>query len=249
MRKIYLVKKNPELPADGNNWLVMNSFEFRNFIQTPEGQKRRDRFGQLDACSVDDVIIIAECGTETAKQWRSEKDRHDYLVSIENQSGMTVFSYNTQTTTEDDMSGEELLVDQDCSVIDAILKKEEKSTLYAAVAKLSPAEINLMTSLYLCDDPIGQREYARRHGVAVTTINHQLTVAQSRAESTDPGRTRYHYELLLLGEPLVGRSTCRKVCNNKVEHLPQKGSCAEEAEKHSGQCVKSTCRSRCLDTD
>ena len=90
MRKIYLVKKNPELPADGNNWLVMNSFEFRNFIQTPEGQKRRDRFGQLDACSVDDVIIIAECGTETAKQWRSEKDRHDYLVSIENQSGMTV---------------------------------------------------------------------------------------------------------------------------------------------------------------
>ena len=59
MRKIYLVKKNPELPADGNNWLVMNSFEFRNFIQTPEGQKRRDRFGQLDACSVDDVIIIA----------------------------------------------------------------------------------------------------------------------------------------------------------------------------------------------
>ena len=40
MRKIYLVKKNPEQPADGNNWLVMNSFEFRNFIQTPEGQKR-----------------------------------------------------------------------------------------------------------------------------------------------------------------------------------------------------------------
>ena len=58
-----------------------------------------------------------------------------------------------------------------------------------------------------------------------------------------------HYELLLLGEPLVGRSTCGKICNNKVEHLPQKRSCAEEAEKHSGQCVKSTCRSRCLDTD
>ena len=58
--------------------------------------------------------------------------------------------------------------------------------------------------------------------------------SQSRAESTDPGRTRYHYELLLLGEPLVGRSTCGKICNNKVEHLPQKRSRAEEAEKHSG---------------
>lgn len=84
------------------------------------------------------------------------------------------------------MSGEELLVAQDCSVIDAILKKEEKSSLYAAVAKLSPAEINLMTSLYLCDDPIGQREYARRHGVAVTTINHQLTVALKKLKKMLP---------------------------------------------------------------
>lgn len=80
MRKIYLVKKNPEQPADGNNWIVMNSFEFMNFVKTPEGQKRKACFGQLDACSVDDVIIIAECGAETAKQWRSEKDRHDYLL-------------------------------------------------------------------------------------------------------------------------------------------------------------------------
>ena len=79
MRKIYLVKKNPELPVNGNNWIVMNGFEFMKFIQTPEGRERRKCFGQLDACSVDDVIIIAECGIETAKKWRSEKDSHDYL--------------------------------------------------------------------------------------------------------------------------------------------------------------------------
>ena len=79
MRKIYLVKKNPELPVNGNNWIVMNGFEFMKFIQTPEGRERRKCFGQLDACSVDDVIIIAECGIETAKKWRSEKDSHSYL--------------------------------------------------------------------------------------------------------------------------------------------------------------------------
>ena len=67
-------------------------------------------------------------------------------------------------------------------------------------------------------------------------IVRSLDIERVRAalKALTPGRTRYHYELLLLGEPLVGRSTCRKVCNNKVEHLPQKGSCAEEAEKHSG---------------
>ena len=112
MRKIYLVKKNPELPADGNNWIVMNSFEFMNFVKTPDGQKRKACFGQLDACSLDDVIIIAECGADTAKKWRSEKDSHDYLASFEKQSGVTVFSYNTQTTTEDGLSGEEILMDR-----------------------------------------------------------------------------------------------------------------------------------------
>ena len=48
MRKIYLVKKNSELPADGNNWIVMNSIEFMNFVKTPDGQKRKACFGQLD---------------------------------------------------------------------------------------------------------------------------------------------------------------------------------------------------------
>lgn len=63
-----------------------------------------------------------------------------------------------------------------------------------------------------------------------------LDIERVRAalKALTPGRTRYHYELLLLGEPLVGRSTCGKICNNKVEHLPQKRSRAEEAEKHSG---------------
>ena len=67
MRKIYLVKKNPEQPAGGNNWIVMNSFEFMNFVKTPEGQKRKACFGQLDACSVDDVIItLIALGLEIA---------------------------------------------------------------------------------------------------------------------------------------------------------------------------------------
>lgn len=183
MRKIYLVKKNPELPADGNNWIVMNSFEFRNFIQTPEGQKRRDRFGQLDACSVDDVIIIAECGTETAKQWRSEKDRHDYLVSIENQSGMTVFSYNTQTTTEDDMSGEELLVDNQCDVVEEVLRRFQKAHIQETLAALLPEERDLIESLIISDFPMTEREYAKKVGKTQSTIHCQKAAILKRLKN------------------------------------------------------------------
>ena len=162
MRKIYLVKKNPELPADGNNWIVMNSFEFVNFIKTPDGQKRKECFGQLDACTVDDVVIIAECGIETAKQWRSEKDRHDYLASIEKQSGMTVFSYNTHTTTENEMSGEELLADNQCDVVEEVLHRFQKAHIQETLAALLPEERDLIESLIISDFPMTEREYAKK---------------------------------------------------------------------------------------
>lgn len=82
MRKIYLVKKNPELPADGNNWIVMSGHEFAMFMQTPEGKQRKNNFGQLDACTMDDVIIVAECGVDTAKRWRSEKDKQGHSKKL-----------------------------------------------------------------------------------------------------------------------------------------------------------------------
>ena len=148
MKKIYLVKKNSELPADGNNWIVMNSIEFMNFVKTPDGQKRKACFGQLDACSVDDVIIIAECGAETAKQWRSEKDRHDYLASVEKQSGVTVFSYNTQTTTEDELSGEEILTDKGCDVAGEVIEKLYLMELQNALSQLNEKERQIITLLY-----------------------------------------------------------------------------------------------------
>lgn len=180
MRKIYLVKKNPEQPADGNNWIVMNSFEFMNFVKTPEGQKRKACFGQLDACSVDDVIIIAECGAETAKQWRSEKDRHDYLASIEKQSGMTVFSYNTQTATENEMSGEELLADNQCDVVEEVLRRFQKAHIQETLATLLPEERDLIESLIISDFPMTEREYAKKVGKTQSTIHCQKAAILKR---------------------------------------------------------------------
>lgn len=93
MRKIYLVKKDPELPADGNNWIVMSGHEFAMFMQTPEGKQRKNNFGQLDACTMDDVIIVAECGVDTAKRWRSEKDKQDHSKKLKDDSGIEIYSY------------------------------------------------------------------------------------------------------------------------------------------------------------
>ena len=47
MKKIYLVKKDPEKPASKDNWIIMNSYEFAMFLKTPEGEKRKSAFRSL----------------------------------------------------------------------------------------------------------------------------------------------------------------------------------------------------------
>lgn len=183
MRKIYLVKKNPELPANGNNWIVMNGFEFMKFIQTPEGRERRKCFGQLDACSVDDVIIIAECGIETAKKWRSEKDSHDYLEAAKKKFGVVVFSYNAQTTAENELSGEELLADKQCDVAEEVLRSIQKVNIQKSLSSLSSEEKDLIRNLILSDFPLTEREYAKKVGKTQSTINYQKNAILKRLKN------------------------------------------------------------------
>ena len=94
MKKIYMVKKNPNMPENEDNWIMMNGFEFAMFMKTEEGQRRKNNFAQLDACSEDDDIYIVECGEERAKEWRSEKYAHDYLRECEEESGLETVSFN-----------------------------------------------------------------------------------------------------------------------------------------------------------
>ena len=130
-----------------------------------------------------DVIIIAECGAETAKQWRSEKDRHDYLASIEKQSGMMVFSYNTQTTTEDEMSGEELLADNQSDVVEEVLRRFQKAHIQETLAALLPEERDLIESLIISDFPMTEREYAKKVGKTQSTIHCQKAAILKRLKN------------------------------------------------------------------
>ena len=132
------------------------------------------------------MIIIAECGTETAKQWRSEKDRHDYLASIEKQSGMMVFSYNTQTTTEDEMSGEELLADNQSDVVEEVLRRFQKAHIQETLAALLPEERDLIESLIISDFPMTEREYAKKVGKTQSTIHCQKAAILKRLKKYAP---------------------------------------------------------------
>ena len=58
MKKIYMVKKNPNMPESEDNWIMMNGYEFARFMETEEGQRRKKNFAQIDACGEEDVIYV-----------------------------------------------------------------------------------------------------------------------------------------------------------------------------------------------
>ena len=179
MKKIYLVMKDTNKPADANNWLVMNGYEFAMFIKTPEGQMRKNNFGQIDACSQDEYIIVAECGTEYAKKWRSAKDEHDYLLSLEKEIGYKVFSYNSLDSL-DDVSGEELIADTECDVEQEVLKKIQIEELYKALTLLPASDRHLIMSLYLARNPMTEKQYAEKYGGKQTSVNYRKAKALAK---------------------------------------------------------------------
>ena len=52
MKKIFLVKKDPEREGK-DNWIIMEGKEFSDFIRSEEGQRRNGVFGRLEACGYD----------------------------------------------------------------------------------------------------------------------------------------------------------------------------------------------------
>ena len=174
MIKIYLVKKDVNKPAGEGNWITMTPYEFAQFMKTPEGHERRKCFAQLDACDYDDDIIIADCDEQLAKIIRAEKDAHDYLMGIEKEIGYTVFSYNEQEGSEDDLNGEELLKDENVEVENEATKRIMIEKMMEGIQMLSEKELHLIKEVYLSDNPISANQYAQKYGISISTAYARL---------------------------------------------------------------------------
>lgn len=171
MKKIYLVKKNPQMPANENNWIIMDSKEFGLFKETEEGIKRGNDFCRLSGFPSDDVII-AECDKKTAKQWRVETSRSDYMLQTERELGYMVFSYHgIQSESGEPISGEDLLEDEAVDVEESAIAHIMQEKVRNALMYLSEEDKDLIEKLFLSECPMTEREYAERLGKNTTTIH------------------------------------------------------------------------------
>ena len=171
MKKIYMVKKNPNMPESEDKWIMMNGYEFARFMETEEGQRRRKNFAQIDACGEEDDIYVVECGEERAKEWRSEKDAHDYLRECETESGIETISFSLIDSDGEEINLEELIADPDADVLRSVVKNDELARLHRALKLLDEDEYTMIRVMFLGDKTKSERQVAQLYGVSGVAIH------------------------------------------------------------------------------
>ena len=170
MKRTYLVKKDPHMPMREDNWIIMNAYEFHEFIKTDEGRKRRADFGQMDGYGKDDTIIIVECGKEAARKWRAEKDCRDY---VEGRKKKTKYICNNLLYLSDFSRNhvQNAFFSDECyDMEEEVWDSMEREKLYEAVGKLAPLEKKLIMKLFCAEHPKSEEEIGRMLGISRQTV-------------------------------------------------------------------------------
>ena len=177
MKRIYWVKKDPNLDSE-DNWIKMNKAEFTRFMKSDAGKGRS--FAQLDACDEKDNILIVECSRAQAIQCRKEKDHHDHLEKNRVESKIKTYSYNAAMPGEDVSNGESQLIDFENDVISNFLDQYEKEQLHKALLQLTRREYELIEDLFFCYPRKSEAEIAKERRVSQQAISKQKRLYQEK---------------------------------------------------------------------
>lgn len=162
MKTIFLVKKDPAKENVSDNWSVMGKDEFLEFINSPEGRKRAKNFGRLNSCGQNDSVIIVECGSDAAKKWKDEQNRHLYLRQAEREAVPYGFLSLSQQLDED-LTLEDTLLDEASDAESAAIEEIRSRELKRVLDDLDPMERSLIQMTVMDDIPVSLPEFGHRY--------------------------------------------------------------------------------------
>lgn len=172
MKKVYLVRKDPEKPAAKDNWIIMNGYEFAMFLKTPEGEKRKTKFARLEAMDDEENIYYAECDPETKKTWEAASHRTNYIRKVRHELEIQEYSIDWMVAGDDERSGEEMLSEKGNPVEDALFAAEELRILHEAIKKLDEKEQQIVRLLYFSGEKGHDRDVAKVLGMSPQNLQY-----------------------------------------------------------------------------
>jgi hypothetical protein len=121
-----------------------------------------------------DNEINIEVPMNLIKKHRQEERRRQYKNDIMEESEFVVislFAMDSSSTTDDAISGEELIAEETSDIVEDIFRKFELERLRRALAQLSDDEYQLIYDLFLQENPPSERFYSRAKGIPQKTVN------------------------------------------------------------------------------
>lgn len=144
------------------------------YLQTTEGKGKR--FMKANEAEDDGDIVYVEVRKQDIPAFRVDERREQYVNDCIEQSGIITISLYACEGLGDDgdkISGEELIEDEHSAIEAEVIKKTEVELLRDALTSLKEAERALIMALYLQDEPVSAREYARQKGLPQKTIDNR----------------------------------------------------------------------------
>lgn len=171
MKVFFIVDENGKyISADGcRKYRRFTGRKLYEHLRTPEGKKK------VFDIAMDDLgnMIGVEVPIEMQKMCRAVQNRSEYVKMIKKQAKITEISFDGE---ESDCNGDnwsyyETIEDESIEdMIEVLAREEEINKLKEALKTLTDEEYDIIYNLFLSDNPISERDYAKLIGLSRTTI-------------------------------------------------------------------------------
>jgi len=183
MKKIYLVKKDPKAANSPENWNILDGYEFKLFIQTDEGRKRRPNFAVLNAVDSGDYMLIIECAEGDLTLLKRQHDME--LVKYRKEKDLEILPLHAIPLNGELCDGSEVIRDDNFDLEEMVIRRMEIEDVLEAMSLLSDSDKALIEAIYLKRTHT-EKSYAEYLGVKQQTVHKQkVRILQKLRELLD----------------------------------------------------------------
>lgn len=170
MIKVFYIEDNngQYVSADGSKrWTRLTGQALYDFLQTERGKKT---YFFVDTDDNGVAIGVEITDKEQQIAFETDKRRRRYVSESQKESGYITVSFDYVETEDGTSTGDEVIPNDDDSIEDDVLRQFDLETLRRALDTLTEDEYALICALFLQDNPLSTRDYAKQLGVQQTTV-------------------------------------------------------------------------------
>ena len=171
MKKYYIHDVNGKFKStDGQcRFTLLKGQALYDFFKSDKGRQAKFYTGFDDN---GDEIGVEIVDPKIIKEVVQEAKHSDYLREQERESGFTTLPFDALVMPDgDEVSGEEVIADPDVDVEAEVIRRLNIMILRKALKTLTETEMDIITALYLCENPMSERKYAELLGIPQKTLN------------------------------------------------------------------------------